>query len=147
MSSNVNQPQDLERRRVSELQSYQLDTSATPEFDQLTDLASRIFDVPIALISLVDDKRQFFKSRVGLAVSETPRDISFCAHAIAPETTGPLLVPDALSDARFVDNPLVTGPLISAAILVIRWFPRMASNWVRCALSIRKLATTLAKKR
>lgn len=110
MSSNVNQPQDLERRRVSELQSYQLDTSATPEFDQLTDLASRIFDVPIALISLVDDKRQFFKSRVGLAVSETPRDISFCAHAIAPETTGPLLVPDALSDARFVDNPLVTGP-------------------------------------
>lgn len=76
-------------------------------FDRLTRLAKRLFNVPIALVSLVDADRQWFKSSVGLAALQTPRDISFCGHAIASDTT--LLVPNAKLDPRFHDNPLVTG--------------------------------------
>ncbi|WGS48895.1 sensor domain-containing diguanylate cyclase [Paraburkholderia sp. D15] len=82
-----------------------LDTSPEERFDRLTRLAKRLFGVPIALVSLVDADRQWFKSCVGLTASETSRDISFCGHAILGDDI--LLVPDALADARFHDNPLV----------------------------------------
>lgn len=82
-----------------------LDTPAEERFDRLTRIARRIFRVPIALVSLVDDDRQWFKSNAGLTVFETPRDISFCGHAILED--GVFIVPDALRDPRFADNPLV----------------------------------------
>ena len=84
-----------------------LDTSHEERFDRLTRLAKRLFGVPIALVSLVDVDRQWFKSCVGLPVRETSRDISFCGHAILGADI--MLVRDALADPRFSDNPLVTG--------------------------------------
>jgi diguanylate cyclase (GGDEF)-like protein len=86
-----------------------LDTSPEERFDRLTRLAKRLFGVPIALVSLVDADRQWFKSCQGLPdqVTETPRDVSFCGHAILSDDI--LLVPDALADPRFHDNPLVVG--------------------------------------
>ena len=84
-----------------------LDTPAEERFDRITRLALRLFGVPIALISLIDEDRQWFKSRQGLARTETPRAMSFCAHAI--ERTGVMQVPDAWADLRFADNPLVIG--------------------------------------
>ncbi len=83
-----------------------LDTPAEPIFDRITRLVAKILKVPIALVSLVDTDRQWFKSQVGLEVNETPRDIAFCAHAIAQ--TEPMIVQDTLEDVRFKDNPLVT---------------------------------------
>ncbi|MCW3147668.1 PAS domain S-box protein [Stutzerimonas stutzeri] len=97
-----------ELSRLAALLRYEiLDTPEEVEFDDFTALAARFCDTPIALISLVDDRRQWFKSRVGLSVSETPRDISFCAHTIAG--SGIFEVSDAQQDPRFCDNPLVTG--------------------------------------
>ncbi|MBN3004196.1 diguanylate cyclase (GGDEF)-like protein [Chromobacterium alkanivorans] len=84
-----------------------LDTAAEERFDRLTRMAKRLFRVPIALVSLVDENRQWFKSCVGLAASETGRDISFCGHAILGDDI--FYIPDALADERFADNPLVTG--------------------------------------
>ncbi|KAF0812066.1 putative signaling protein [Andreprevotia sp. IGB-42] len=84
-----------------------LDTPAEDDFDRITRLAARILGMPVALITLVDTDRQWFKSRYGLDVSETARELSFCAHAINGE--GAMVVNDAHADARFVDNPLVTG--------------------------------------
>src|ERR1700761_2776104 len=84
-----------------------LDTSPEERFDRLTRLARRIFSVPIAVVSLVDANRQWFKSCIGLETSETPRDVSFCAHAILGDEI--LMVPDTFADERFRDNPLVTG--------------------------------------
>ena len=86
-----------------------LDSPAEERFDRITRLARRVFDVPIALVSLVDAERQWFKSRQGIDVAETPRDLSFCAHAIHEDAV--FLVPDALTDPRFADNPAVTGDL------------------------------------
>ncbi len=95
-----------EPSRIEALRSLQvLDTPPTESFDRLTRLAKRMFDVPIALVSLVDENRQWFKSCVGLEASETPRDISFCGHAILG--SGVFIIPDALQDERFADNPLV----------------------------------------
>ncbi|SDP85207.1 diguanylate cyclase (GGDEF) domain-containing protein [Rhodoferax sp. OV413] len=85
-----------------------LDTPPEERFDRLTRMARRMFGVTTALVSLVDENRQWFKSKQGLSDSETPRDISFCGHAILADT--PLVIPDALRDPRFFDNPLVTGP-------------------------------------
>lgn len=97
-----------ERLRLAELRRYAvLDTPAEERFDRLTRLASRLLDVPISLVSLVDADRQWFKSRVGLDATETPRDLAFCAHAILDSQ--PLVINDALADARFADNPLVTA--------------------------------------
>ena len=84
-----------------------LDTLPEERFDRLTRLASAALGTDIALISLIDEKRQWFKSRQGLEASETPRSQAFCSHAI--ESTGVMIVPDAAQDARFADNPLVTG--------------------------------------
>ncbi len=97
-----------EATRLATLQSLNiLDTPAEERFDRLTRLAKRMFNVPMALVSLVDENRQWFKSSQGFAVSETPRDISFCGHAIMGE--GIFMVPDALSDPRFRDNPLAVN--------------------------------------
>jgi GAF domain-containing protein len=100
-------PADEEARVLALHALGMLDTPAEARFDRLTRLACRLFEVPIALVSLVDSDRQWFKSRHGLQVLETPRDISFCGHTILEDT--PLVVPDAWLDLRFNDNPLVTG--------------------------------------
>ncbi|THC45065.1 PAS domain S-box protein [Massilia sp. Mn16-1_5] len=99
-------PDELERQQL--LRSLDLlDTEEEEVFDRVTRLVSRLLKVPIALFSLVDENRQWFKSRVGLDVMETPREQAFCAHAILQDQ--PLVVADASSDERFADNPLVTG--------------------------------------
>jgi diguanylate cyclase (GGDEF)-like protein len=98
-------PQD-EAVRLKALQSLNiLDTSSEERFDCLTRMAKRLFNVPIALVSIVDENRQWFKSCIGLSVSETPRDISFCGHAILGDEI--FVIPDATKDERFADNPLV----------------------------------------
>lgn len=98
-----------EAGRLAELRRRDiLDSPAEESFDRLTRLAAEHFHVPIALISLVDEARQWFKSRVGLDVCETSREVSFCAHAILSEKA--MAVPDAAADPRFANNPLVTGP-------------------------------------
>ncbi len=84
-----------------------LDTDPEERFDRITRLAQRLFDVPIVAISLVDKDRQWFKSRIGLEARETERCVSFCGHTLLSEK--PLVVPDAHTDDRFADNPLVTG--------------------------------------
>jgi diguanylate cyclase (GGDEF)-like protein len=95
-----------EETRLKTLRSLNiLDTPAEERFDRLTRLAKRMFGVPIALVSLVDENRQWFKSCVGLSATETPRDISFCGHAILGNEI--FIIPDATNDERFADNPLV----------------------------------------
>lgn len=95
-----------ETRRLAALQSYRiLDTLPDPHLDRLVKLAGELCGMPIALLSLVDSDRQWFKARIGLEASETPRDYAFCAHAL--HSAEPLVVPDASTDSRFCDNPLV----------------------------------------
>jgi phosphoribosyl 1,2-cyclic phosphodiesterase/CheY-like chemotaxis protein len=97
-----------ESRRLQALKDLGvLDTPPEERFDRLTRLCAAAFHVPIALVSLVDHHRQWFKSHHGLPDSETHRDVSFCAHALASHQ--PLVVPDTLHDTRFADNPMVTG--------------------------------------
>jgi PAS domain S-box-containing protein len=84
-----------------------LDTPPDERFDRITRTAQRLFKAPIALVSLVDGERQWFKSRMGLDARATPRNISFCGHAILQSQ--PFIINDALADERFADNPLVTG--------------------------------------
>ena len=95
-----------EAERLAALREYQvLDTEAEAAYDDLTVLAAQICDVPVAMVSLVDEDRQWFKSKLGLNRRQTPRDVAFCAHAISqPE---PLIVRDALKDERFANNALV----------------------------------------
>jgi signal transduction histidine kinase len=103
----------LESERIDSLRSYLvLDTDSEEEIDSLSQLASDICETPISLVSLVDNDRQWFKSKVGLDVSETSRDVSFCAHAIT-EIDDLFIVEDSRTDPRFFDNPLVTNkPLV-----------------------------------
>jgi len=101
-------PPEREARRLATLCSYDvLDTAPEARFDEVTSLVAEICDVPMAFISLVDDRRQWFKSRVALGVSETVREIAFCAHTIQQAEL--FIVEDAWEDARFADNPLVRG--------------------------------------
>ncbi len=107
--SMLTPPQPLdEARRLAALRALDLlDSLPEERFDRITRLARRLFNVPIALVSLVDAERQWFKSRQGLDVPQTHRDISFCGHAVAGGAL--LVVDDALDDERFSDNPLVVG--------------------------------------
>jgi GAF domain-containing protein len=98
---------DNEAQRLAALREYHiLDTDAERAYDDITVLAAYVCQVPVAMISLVDESRQWFKSRVGINQEETPRDVAFCAHAILQSE--PLVVRDALKDSRFADSALVT---------------------------------------
>lgn len=97
-----------ETARLAALRRYRiLDTDPEQAFDDLTLLAAQICETPIALITLLDEKRQWFKSRLGTGATETARSIAFCAHTIQQDDL--FVVPDALADARFRENPLVVG--------------------------------------
>ena len=133
----------VEIERLAALDQLQvLDTASEPLFDSLTELAARAFDAPIALISLVDASRQWFKACIGLDADQTAREISFCRHTILDDAV--FVVLDAHQDARFAKNPLVTGapfirfyagaPLITpqghrlGSLCVIDTAPRAASS-------------------
>jgi GAF domain-containing protein len=104
---NAPLPQN-EAKRLKVLWQYEvLDTVPEEVFDDLTELAARICEAPIGLISLVDERRQWFKSRVGVTLTETSRDVSFCAYAITQSDL--FIVPDATKDERFAKNPFVTN--------------------------------------
>lgn len=139
-----------EAARLKALHAYHiLDTDPEQAFDDLTLLASQVCGTPIALITLVDEKRQWFKSRVGIDVTQTERSISFCAHAI--EQPGLFVVPDTLSDRRFRENPLVVNdphirfyagaPLLTrdgdplGTICVVDSMPRTLTEEQRAALN------------
>jgi ribonuclease BN (tRNA processing enzyme) len=97
-----------EAERITALNQLKvLDSGPEERFDRITRLAAAMFNVPVSLITLVDSERQWFKSTCGIEASETPRDESFCSHAVS--TRMPLVVPDALRDSRFAENPLVSG--------------------------------------
>lgn len=97
-----------EEKRLETLRALQiLDSVPEERFDRLTRMAKRMFDVPISLVAFIDDDRQWFKSRQGLEEEQTPRTISFCGHAILGDEA--FIVPDALEDERFKNNPLVLG--------------------------------------
>ena len=101
-------PPSVESARVAALDRYAiLDTEPEQAFDDLVVLAAYVCRAPIAMLSLVDDHRQWFKSKVGVEIRETSRDRSFCAHAIQQRDL--FIVPDTLNDARFRENPMVLG--------------------------------------
>lgn len=153
-----------EASRLRALDEYRiLDTSPEQAFDDITQLASQICGTPIALVSLVDRARQWFKSRVGLLVTENSRDVSFCAHAILQKEL--FIVPDTLNDERFASNPLVTSdpqirfyaaaPLCSpegfglGTLCVIDHVPRQLSTGQQGSLRIlgRQVMTQLELRR
>jgi diguanylate cyclase (GGDEF)-like protein/PAS domain S-box-containing protein len=141
-------PPDDAKRLLALHSAQLLDTEDEEIFDRITRIAARLLKVPIALISLVDAERQWFKSKVGVSLTQTPRDISFCAHALLQRQ--PLVIGDALDDPRFADNPLVTGapfirfyggvPLLSleghamGALCVIDSVPRVLTDQELAAL-------------
>jgi GAF domain-containing protein len=100
-------PADEPERLAALRRTGLLDTPPAAAFDRITRSVAELLGVPIALISLVDEQRQWFLSRFGLDATETPRDVSFCGHAVASRQT--LRVADAWQDPRFAGNPLVTG--------------------------------------
>ncbi len=100
-------PNDETKRLVSLHSLRLLDSAPEDRFDRITQMAKRLYDVDICLVSLVDSDRQWFKSRQGLSACETNRNISFCGHAILEEQA--FVIKDTHEDPRFVDNPLVTG--------------------------------------
>ena len=101
-------PPSIEASRIAALNRYAiLDTEPEQSFDDLVTLAAHICKTPMAMLSLVDEHRQWFKSKVGVQVRETPREISICTHAIQQDDL--FIVPDTRQDPRFRDNPLVVG--------------------------------------
>ena len=121
-----------EARRLSALRDLEiLDTAPEEAFDEIAALAASICQAPVALISLVDEDRQWFKSRIGLPAAEMPRTIAFCDHTILEPDL--LVVPDAAADPRFADNPLVTeqgSPLLCRGAAADAGRP---APWARCA--------------
>src|SRR3954470_22848801 len=104
----VSSPPWSEGDRLAVLRAYGvLDTPREPAFDEITQVAALVCKAPIALVSFVEDTRQFFKAEVGMGVRETPMDLSICAHAIVQRDL--FVVPDTTQDQRFASNPLVTG--------------------------------------
>src|SRR5262249_28084160 len=105
---DLSDPREAEEERLAALRAHDvLDTPPEESFDRITRLARRLLQAPIAAISLVDRDRQWFKSRLGLEATETPRNISFCPPPVRKGE--PLVVGDALDDPRFCASPLVTG--------------------------------------
>jgi len=99
---------DNEAQRLEALKRLELlDTEPEPEFDELVHLAAAICGTPISLVTLLDERRQWFKAATGMNVTETPREVAFCSHAVLQ--SGVFIVKDAAADERFADNPLVTG--------------------------------------
>ena len=99
-----------EQARLAALYGYEvLDSPQEAAFDRIVSMAARLFGTPMAMVSLVDADRQWFKAKCGLDASETPRDFSFCAHAMLD--SAPMVVCDATRDPRFRGNPLVTGEM------------------------------------
>ncbi len=144
-----------ETQRLKVLRSLDLlDTEAESEFDELTTLAAQICNVPVALVSLVDENRQWFKSKVGLEVDETSREVAFCAHSIL-KPNEIMEIPDARQDKRFANNPLVTedpkirfyagAPLTTSSgytlgtLCVLDYSPRTLSDSQKKALEILRL--------
>lgn len=140
-----------EAERLKALYEYEiLDTQAEKAYDDLTRLATYICRTPIAAITLIDSDRQWLKSKIGISESQTPRDVAFCSHAILE--SGIMVVPDALDDVRFRDNPLVTdGPKLRfyagspittsggyklGTLCVIDTVPRELSNGQMAALRV-----------
>ncbi|MCZ4224814.1 sensor histidine kinase [Pedobacter rhodius] len=108
MNEKIPYPKN-ESQRLSVLDSYQIiDTQREEDFDGITRLASEICGTPIALITLLDERRQWFKSAIGLDIDGTPREHAFCAHTIV-EHSGIMEIPDARADSKFAENPLVKG--------------------------------------
>lgn len=108
MSEVIAAPRADEAARLEALRRLAvLDSAPEPAFDRITHLAARLFRVPIALISLIDAERQWFKSRLGIVAPALPRATAFCDHAIGGSRV--LVVPDAAQDPRFRDDPMVTG--------------------------------------
>lgn len=104
----IDEIDDQEKKRIEAVRALSiLDTAPEERFDRVTRIARRLFDVPHAVISIIDSDRQWFKSASGLELAETPRSVSFCTHAIREK--GVMVVPDATKDDRFKDNPFVTG--------------------------------------
>ena len=153
-----------EAARLAELREMAvLDTPREQNFDDLTLVAAQLCKTPVALISLVDEDRQWFKSRIGLEQEATSRDVSFCAHAIV-EPSGVLVVPDAYRDARFEGNPLVLAdpairfyagaPLVTTAgnalgtLCVIDYEPRkLSSTQINSLQALSRLAVSQLETR
>lgn len=147
-----------EEQRLAKLREFQiLDTKEESSFDDITQIASQICETKISLVSLVDSDRQWFKAKTGLDASETPRDISWCGHAILGDDI--FEIPDSLDDIRFKDNPLATtGPVVRfyagaplvttdgykiGTLCVIDSAPKQLSDWQKDVL--RKLAKQVVR--
>ena len=121
-----------ESARMNALRQYKiLDTPPEAAFDDAALLAAHICQTPIALVSLVDSDRQWFKSKIGLEIEQTERAISFCAHAIL-EPDDVFVIPDAALDERFARNPLVTDAPHIRFMPVFRWLTGMVTRWGLC---------------